>query len=104
MAMNGVLFEESVELYIPYVSEISCKHHAGFDLERLRQFQWRQQGKIVVDSILGGFVTFDGVSGSQRSKAKRCAKRGQGRGHCDDKYLTTSRLSAFTYIRSQKEA
>ena len=42
--------------------------------------------------------------GSQRSKAKRGAKRGQGRGHCDDKYMTTSRLSAFIYIRSQKEA
>ena len=37
---------------------------------------------------------------SQRSKAKRCAKHGQGRGHCDDNYMTTSRLSAFIYSPS----
>ena len=58
------------------------------------------------DHLLEPFQVFPKMwhYGSQRSKAKRCAKRGQGRGHCDDKYMTTSRLSAFIYIRSQKEA
>ena len=58
------------------------------------------------DHLLEHFKVFQKMwrYGSQRSKAKRCTKRGQGRGHCDDSYMTTSRLSAVIYIRSQKEA